>query len=348
MLKLPCIRFLVFFLILAAAPVAEAVDLKIATLSPDGSNWMVKLRKGAAEIELRTEKRVRFKFYPGGVMGDDKAVLRKIRIGQLHGAVVTNGVLTKYYPDNQIYNLPIKFNSFDQVDYVRKQMDTIIIDGFKKGGFVTFGLAEGGFAYIMSKAPIMTVDDLRQQKVWVPKDDTMALTISKAFGVTPIPLTPAEVRTGLQTGLINTVAVMPIGAIALQWHTQIKYLTDAPLIYVYGFLTINQKAFRKLNPADQDVVNEVMTQVMKQIDQQNRSENIKAMQVLQNQGIKIVNIEPDELANWRKIAAGVSDRMVTAGKLSPQIVELLEKHLEDFKKYGNPANGSKNQASALR
>lgn len=132
---------------------------------------------------------------------------------------------------------------------------------------------------------------------------------------------------------------MPIGAIALQWHTQIKYLTDAPLIYVYGFLMINQKAFRKLTPADQDVVNEVMKKVMKQIDQQNRSENIKAMQVLQNQGIQIVNIEPVELANWRQIAAGVSDQMVTDGELSPQIVEVLERHLEDFKKDGNPVNG---------
>lgn len=197
MLKLRYTCIVIFLLIVALAPLAQAVDLKIASLSPEGSNWMVKLREGAAEIALRTEKRVRFKFYPGGVMGDDKAVLRKIRIGQLHGAVVTNGVLTKYYPDNQIYNLPIKFNSFDQVDYVRKKMDTIIIDGFKKGGFVTFGLAEGGFAYIMSKEPIMTVDDLRRQKVWVPKDDNMALTISRAFGFTPIPLAAAEVRTGL-------------------------------------------------------------------------------------------------------------------------------------------------------
>ena len=340
MLKLLCTRILIFFLIFSVASLAQAVDLKISTLAPDGSNVMVKLREGAAEIALRTEKRVRFKFYPGGVMGDDKAVLRKIRIGQLHGAVVTNGVLTKYYPDNQIYNLPIKFNSFDQVDYVRKKMDTIIIDGFKKGGFVTFGLVEGGFAYIMSKEPIRTLDDLRSQKVWVPKDDNMALTISKAFGFTPIPLTAAEVRTGLQTGLINTVAVMPIGAIALQWHTQIKYLTDAPLIYIYGYLTIKQKAFQKLTPADQNVVNEVMTKVMKQVDQHNRSENIKAMQVLQNQGVQIVNIEPVELANWRQIAAGVSDQMVADGQLSPQIVKILEGHLEDFMKKSNPASGS--------
>ena len=51
---------------------AAATTFKIATLSPDGSIWMKLLREGAAEISERTGDRVSFKFYPGGVMGDDK------------------------------------------------------------------------------------------------------------------------------------------------------------------------------------------------------------------------------------------------------------------------------------
>ena len=330
MLKFSCTHTFVILLMLTMVLPAQAVDLKIATLSPDGSSWMVKMRAGAAEVARRTDGRVRFKFYPGGVMGDNNAVLRKIRIGQLQGAALTNGALNKFYPDNKIYNLPIKFESFDQVDYVRKRMDSIIIEGFRKGGFVTFGLAEGGFAYIMSKAPVTTAEDLRNQKVWMPKGDTMALAISKAFGVTPIPLTAAEVRTGLQTGLIDTVAVVPIGAVALQWHTQIKHLTDAPLIYIYGFLTIDRKAFQKLSLEDQAVVNDVMTEMMKDIDRQNRAENIKAMVVLQNQGVSFVKPAQVELQHWQQLAAEVSARLVSSGKLSQQIVDKFERYLEEY------------------
>ncbi|MBW2100225.1 MAG: TRAP transporter substrate-binding protein DctP, partial [Deltaproteobacteria bacterium] len=90
--------FVVVFFLLLSCP-AHAVVFKIATLSPDGSFWMQKMREGAEEVAQKTNNRVRFKFYPGGVMGDDKVVLRKIRIGQLHGGAVVSGSLSDYFPD---------------------------------------------------------------------------------------------------------------------------------------------------------------------------------------------------------------------------------------------------------
>src|SRR5690606_35509804 len=68
----------------AALP-AVAAELKVATIAPDGSHWMREMRAAAAEIEERTGGSVEIKFYPGGVMGNDAQVLRKIRVGQLHG-----------------------------------------------------------------------------------------------------------------------------------------------------------------------------------------------------------------------------------------------------------------------
>jgi len=118
-------------------------------------------------------------------MGDDKVVLRKIRIGQLHGGAVVSGSLSDYFPDNQVYGLPLKFRSFEEVDYVRERMDPLLTGGLEKSGFVTFGLAEGGFAYVMSNAPVRTLDDLRKRKVWAPDNDLTTLEAVKAFGITP-------------------------------------------------------------------------------------------------------------------------------------------------------------------
>ncbi|MFC1825665.1 TRAP transporter substrate-binding protein DctP, partial [Thermodesulfobacteriota bacterium] len=146
-------------LVLLTIPVHARV-IKIATLSPEGSSWMLLMRQGAKDVAQQTGKRVRFKFYPGGVMGNDKSILRKISIGQLHGGAVMAGSLAKFAPDNQIYNLPLMFKSFKEVDYIRKRMDSLIIQELEKGGFVTFGLAEGGFAYLMSKIPVKTLNDL--------------------------------------------------------------------------------------------------------------------------------------------------------------------------------------------
>jgi len=320
---------LILFFILTADNV-YAVKLKIATLSPEGSMWMEKMREGAKQVAQKTDNRVIFKFYPGGVMGNDKTVLRKIRIGQLHGGAVVGGSLSQFFPANQIYAQPLKFKNIEEVDYVRKYMDQYIIDGLDKAGFVTFGLMGGGFAYIMSQKPIETVEDLRNQKVWIPDNDKISRDSIKAFGLTPIPLPIADVRTGLQSGLINTVATSPVGAIVLQWHTQIKYIVDIPLIYVYAVLAINKKKFLKIPEQDRKIVTEVMTKALKQIDIQNRVDDIKAIKALKNRGITFITPSQDALAYWNKVGDNASKKMIEAGILPQDVVDQLDAYLTNF------------------
>jgi TRAP-type C4-dicarboxylate transport system substrate-binding protein len=317
---------------------AHAMVFKIATLSPDGTIWMQKMREGASELAKKTDNRVQIKYYPGGVMGDDKAVLRKIRIGQLHGGAVVSGSLTNIYPDNQIYSMPLKFKSFKEIDYVRKFMDQRIIDGLEKGGFVTFGIAEGGFAYVMSDVPIVTVEKMRKQKVWIPNNDPTLLEAIKAFDVNPIPLSIADVRAGLQTGLINTVASPPIGAVALQWHTQIKYLTNEPFLYIYGLLAVDRKAFEKISTFDQRVFRDIMGRVFHDLDRLNRQDNVKALEALRKQGIEFVKVPPESLAEWLKEASTVPKRLIETGRLSREMVDTLEKLLKDYRSKHSEAN----------
>ena len=314
-----------------SAGYADGAVFKIATLTPEGSFWMQKMREGAREVALKTDNRVRFKFYPGGVMGNDKTVLRKIQVGQLQGGAVMAGGLDKFSPDIEIYGLPMLFKSFDEADYVRKRIDPVIMDGLKKGGFVSFGLAGAGFAYIMSSVPIHTVEDLSRQKVWAPDDDPVFLLVVKNFGVTPIPLSLADVRTGLQTGLINTVATSPVGAIALQWHTQVKYVLEIPMSYLYGTLGVTKKSFEKISAEDQKITGEVIGGIMREIDQQNRKDNLNAMETLRKQGIRFISPTSEAMKEWNKRAEQSTGDLLKNRKFSNGIIIDLEKNLNDYR-----------------
>ncbi|OEU67491.1 MAG: C4-dicarboxylate ABC transporter [Desulfobacterales bacterium S5133MH16] len=325
------IRIITILLIVILADQAQAMRFKIATLSPEGSVWMEKMREGAEELARKTDNRVTIKYYPGGVMGDDKAVLRKIRIGQLHGGAVVSGSLSNFYPDDQIYSLPLMFRSFKEVDYVRKHLDQRIAQGLEKGGFVTFGIAEGGFAYVMSKVPIRTVNEMRRQKVWIPDNDPMILEAVKAFDITPFLLSIADVRVGLQTGLINTVTTPPIGAVALQWHTQIKYLMYEPFLYIYGVLAVDRKAFEKISPDDQRLFREIMGRIFRELDRLNREDNVNALEALRKQGVEFIKPSGEELEKWYADAREIPKRLVNAGKLSQNMVNTLENLLKDYR-----------------
>jgi len=223
------------------------------------------------------------------------------------------------------------FRSFKAIDYVRGYMDKKIIDGFEENGLVIFGIAEGGFAYVMSTVPIYTVEDMRQQKVWIPDNDSMILEAIKAFDITPIPLSIADVRAGLQTGLINTVTTPPIGALALQWHTQIKYLLDEPFLYIYGVLAVDRGVFKKISPADQQTFREIMGEVFKALDRRNREDNIKAIKALHKQGIEFIKPSPEALKKWFNDASEVPNRLVKAGRLSQEMVDTLENLLKEYR-----------------
>ena len=325
------IRIITIILIVMLSGQAQAMRFKIATLSPEGSVWMEKMREGAEELARKTDNRVTIKYYPGGVMGDDKAVLRKIRIGQLHGGAVVGGSLSNFYPDDQIYSLPLMFRSFEEVDYVRKHLDQTIAEGLEKGGFVTFGIAEGGFAYVMSSVPIRTVEEMRRQKVWIPDNDPMIFEAVKAFDITPFPLSIADVRAGLQTGLINTVTTPPIGAVALQWHTQINYLMYEPFLYIYGVLAVDRKAFAKISSHDQRIFRNVMGRIFRELDRLNREDNVNALEALRKQGVEFIKPSREALAKWCADAREVPRRLINAGKLSQGMVNTLETLLKDYR-----------------
>lgn len=311
---------------------AQALTLKIATISPDGSGWMTKMRAGAAEIKSRTEGRVEFKFYTGGTMGNDKAVLNKIKIGQLQGGAMSGGSLSDAARDIQVYSLPLRFRNFNEVDYVRSKMDASLSKMLEDGGFVNFGFAEGGFAYAMSKnAPVPSISALRRQRVWIPDNDRQSEEAMKVFQVTPVPLSLADVLPSLQTGIIDTVASSPIATVALQWHTQVKYLTELPLSYFVGTLAIEKKSFAKIAPADQAIVRDVMTRAFADINAQNRKDNVAAYNALLKQGIKPVKPSVAEMAEWEKYADLASAQMARDGIVSQPAAAQMSSSLAAFR-----------------
>jgi len=323
---------LVPLLLLVYTNNAQAFTFKIATLSPDGSFWMQKLREGSDDIAKKTEGRVKFKFYPGGVMGKDRDVLRKIRLRQLHGAAVTGNALNHIYPDIQIYNLILKFRGLNEVDYIRQQMDDELMLGLEKNGLVSLGFAEIGMAYIMSVEPVQDLEQMRSRKAWVPENNELALVALKAFSISPIPLPLRDVLMGLQTNMIDIVAGSPVAALALQWHTKVKYVSDIPLSYIFGILAIDQKAFNKISTEDQAIVKQVMGVIIKQIDQKNREDNLLAKEAMIKQGIQF--LKPTEAAaeELRKTIVIANKQLESDGHLSAEKVGKMNKLLADFRK----------------
>jgi TRAP-type C4-dicarboxylate transport system substrate-binding protein len=317
-------------LLVAAAAVAAA-DIKIATVAPEGSQWMQAMRAAAAEIKTRTAGRVVIKLYGGGVQGNEKKVLRKIRIGQLQGGAFTANGISEVYPDIVVYGLPMVFESQDEVNYVRRQMDSLLMNGLEQAGFVSFGLSSGGFAHILSQRPVVRAADMRGQKIWLADGDRVSYAAMEALQLAPVVLPVTDVLTGLQTGLLDVVAAPPVAVVALQWHTRVKYMTSLPLMYTMGLMAIDKRAFDALSDSDQAAVREVMTGIYRRFEEQSHDDDLQAQKALQANGIRFVDAEPQDVQLWRRTVAETNRRLGEQGVYSPALLEQMMSHLREFR-----------------
>jgi TRAP-type C4-dicarboxylate transport system substrate-binding protein len=333
--------------LLGTALSARGADLKIATVAPDRSPWMDALRTGANEIRQTSEGRVNLKLYGSGVMGTDRQVLRKIRIGQLQGGVFTSATLATLHPDVAVYGLPLVFRSQAEVDYVRQRMDARLSDGLLKQGYLSLGFVSGGFALLMSREPVRQLADLDRRKIWIPEGDTVSTASLQALGLAPVALPITDVLTGLQTGLIDIVAAPPAGAIALQWHTRMKYVTDLPLAYTFAALVIDAKAFAKLAAGDQAIVRDVLGRVQQTLDRRAAADNANAAAALTKAGLRPVAPAANGVAAWRRQVATAQNQMAANGVIGRSVMDELTRLLAEHRGSGATASAAGGAAVAI-
>jgi TRAP-type transport system periplasmic protein len=227
---------------------------KIASLAPAGSVWVEQFENFAKEVETKTGGEVGFRVYPGGVMGDDQAMFRKMRVGQLHGGGFTMTGIATVVPDFRVMAIPSLFSSYAEVDFVKEGLLPTFKERFREKELEFIALTEVGFIYAMSTQPINTLEQLQQSKNWSPSGDPISENYLKALGITPVQLSIPDVLSSLQSGLIETVYNSLYGSIVLQWFTKAKYVIDTPYGYAYGVFALDGKKFAALTEAQQQAV----------------------------------------------------------------------------------------------
>jgi TRAP-type C4-dicarboxylate transport system substrate-binding protein len=323
--------FVVIAALMLSMP-AMAVTLKIATATPNGSQWMTDMRAGAAEIKERTEGRVVIKYYGGGVKGDDGKVLSQIRIRQLQGGAFTPSALSSQYSELNLYGMPLVFNSEEEAAYVRSRMDERISKGLEDAGFVNFGFATSGFANILSSTPVKSLADLKGKRVWVPDGDSISYASMQALSLTPVTLPLTDVLTGLQTGLVDIVAIPPIVALLLQWHTKVKYVTQVPLVYTFGFMAVDKKTFEKISEADQAIVRDVMGRMYQNFDKVNIVDNREAFKSLVKSGIEIVEFDAVAFEETRDLLLESNLKLGRAGAFNLELYEEMLGYIDEYRR----------------
>lgn len=314
---------------------AQQFTIKFATLAPEGTTWMNVMKEYDAAIRKESGGRLGFKIYAGGVQGDEKDVLRKIRLGQLHSAGITGVGIGEIAPKARILDSPFLFKSYEEVDYIYQKFDKEFNTAFNEGGYVLLGWAEVGFVYILTNTPVVKKEDLKNVKMWSWEGDPIAEATFKSIGITPIPLSVTDVLTSLQTRLIDGVYTSPLAALGLQWWTRIKYIFTLPLADASGAIVISKKMYDQLPSDLQEILLRNGKKYMTKLTQLSRIDNEKALETFKKNGI-IFNSPKDQKQIIEYEEIGKKARLSLVNKLySKGFLEQIENAIAEFRNSKN-------------
>lgn len=303
---------------------------KVGSLAPEGSIWTTRFNDFAREVLSKSNGEVGFKAYPGGVMGDDRAMYRKMRIGQLHGGGFTMIGIGEVVPDFRVLGIPCLFNSYEEVDQLTPKLMPRFQKAFSDKGLLLLALTEVGFVHTMSTLPLASLSELKKTRTWVPSGDSLNMIFLDTLGVVPIPLAIPDVLPALQTGMLDTVFNSFYGAIVLQWFTRIQYISDLPFAYAYGAFVLDRRKFSRLSPEQVDIVKSAAKKHFGLLVRDSRKSNKESLQVLKDNDVKVIAAADGEKERLRAFYDTAVQKM--AGTVfSREIFEESERLLADIR-----------------
>jgi len=309
----------------------QEFTIKFATVAPEGTAWVNVMREYDAAIRKESGGRVGFKIYYGGSQGSEQQYLRKVRIGQLQSVGVTGMGIGEVAPSVRVLEAPFLVQSSQETDYLQKEFGPDFEKAFDSGGYVLLGMTEVGFVYVFTKTPINKPDDLKSIKMWTWEGDPVPETAFKLLGLNPIPLGLENVRTSLQTGLVNAFYTSPLAGIGLQWHTQAKYMIDVPLTNAVGAVLLSKKYFDGLPRDIQDIVVRNGRTYMAKLTTLSREDNRTSLDVLKKTGITFLKASPQDVQYYMEIGR-ISRRQLVGKIYTEEFLHKIENALTVFRK----------------
>lgn len=271
---------------------AEETTLRIATLVPEGSTWAKSFHQFQQRVEAGTAGRVKFKVYAGGVQGDERSVLRKMKLGQLSGGAISSVGLA--FIDLELRVLDFA-RSPEELAALRAQLALRLRHRLEENGYVLLGWGDIGPVHLFSRIPVRGLEDLRRLKLWQWADDPVSRRLYAALDVRGVPLSVPEVLPALSTGTIDAFFGSPLSTLALQWGTYANFMSAEPITMGTGATVLSQAAWDQVAPADRKLILDEAARMEAEVQARVREDNQRALAKLREGGLQIVEV-PTALA----------------------------------------------------
>ena len=316
--------------LMGASALASDKPLRIGTLAPKNSLYHRQLLEIGEAWRQAQGGNAKYVVFPDGSQGGEAELARRMRIGQLQGALLSIVGLSEIEPSiNALQSIPLLFKTWDEVDHVREKMRTSMEKKFLDKGFVVLAWGDAGWVRFFSKDALMRPDDFKKMKFFSFAGESEQQEIMKSLGFTPVPLETTDILPSIQTGMINVVPSTPYFALATQIYGKVPHMLEINWAPVVGALVVTQKAWDDMSPAGRQALRSAGEKAGVLIRNKARQEVEEAVEAMRKRGLVVNKPNPDQLREWQELADKLYPRI--RGNLVP--AETFDEVFQHVKAY---------------
>ncbi len=323
------------FLLALGAMTAHAQVIKLGTVAPEGSPWHDAMMETAQKWKELSGGKVQVRIYAGGVAGDEKDMLRKIRIGQLHATALTSSTLLEIIPDIEALSLPMLVRTDGELDYVIEKLGPEFEVRLAEKGFKVLTWSCAGWVHFFTKEPVTTPEEMKKQTLFFWGSDTAYVELLKRWGFNPVPLGITDLLPSLQTGLVDAFPAPPTAALSFQWFALAPHMADFRWQPLPGTTVVSMKQWNKipanLRPLLEDAAREVGTRLQKRI----RELEKEAIAVMKKHGLTVHPVPPPVEEAWRTLLREAGYPVFVGPRISKQMFDRVRGLLDEYRRSGD-------------
>lgn len=310
------IAALLLGIVLSATALAADKQLKIGTLAPKNSLYHRQLLAVGEAWRAAQGGDAKYTIYPDGSQGGETDMARRMRIGQLQGALLSVVGLREIEPSvTALQTMPLLFRSWEEIDYVREKLRPGMEKKFLDKGFVILAWGDAGWVRFFSKEPAASPEDYKKMKFFAWAGENEQQEIMKSLGYHPVPLETSDILPAIQTGMISAVPATPYFALASQIYSTAPYMLDLNWAPIVGALVVTKKSWDEMSPAAREALKVAGNQAGLQMRGKARQEVDEAVEAMKKRGLKVTRPTPEQAKEWQRLADNLYPKI--RGKMVP-------------------------------
>jgi TRAP-type C4-dicarboxylate transport system substrate-binding protein len=306
-------------------------QLRIGTVAPKNSLYHRQLMEVGEAWKTAQGGNAKFVVFPDGSQGGETEMARRMRIGQLQGALLSVVGLNEIEPSiSALQSMPLLFKTWDEVDYVREKMRPAMEKKFSDKGFVVLAWGDAGWVRFFSKEPAFKPEDYVKMKFFAWGGEPEQQEIMKNLGYTPVPLETTDILPSVQTGMINVVPSTPYFALASQVYTMAPNMLEINWAPIVGALVITKKSWDGMSPEAQTALRAAGEKAGVQLRAKARQEVDDAVDAMKKRGLVVNRPNAEQMRAWQELADKLYPRI--RGTLVPaETFDEVFRHLKAYR-----------------